>query len=189
MTKEAIRKIYKEKRAALSYGQREKMQDLLMIQFQKLPLDIPATIMSYQPFKNEFDPAYVIDFCRFKHPPLIEVMPLMLEENNQLQPIEVTEHTQYSLNKYGIAEPMDGTPIPIDSIDMVIVPLLAFDTSGHRVGYGKGYYDRFLALCKPDCIRLGFSFFDPIPSIEDVHALDVTLHMGITPEKSYIFTP
>ena len=63
----------------------------------------------------------------------------------------------------------------LKSIDMVLVPGLCFDGDGHRVGYGKGFYDRFLKTCRPDCIKIGLSYFEPVESIDDVHEGDVRL--------------
>ena len=45
-----------------------------------------------------------------------------------------------------------------DQIDVVFVPLLIFDKQGHRIGYGKGYYDRFLSKCKKDTIKVGLAW-------------------------------
>jgi 5-formyltetrahydrofolate cyclo-ligase len=64
---------------------------------------------------------------------------------------------------------------------MVLVPLLALDKSGHRVGYGKGFYDKFLAECRIRCQRIGISLFQPIDMIEDVGEDDITLTHCLTP--------
>ena len=65
--------------------------------------------------------------------------------------------------------------------------MLAFDTRGNRVGYGKGFYDRYLPACRPDCIKLGFSYFDPVDSVDDAHEFDVPLDLCITPNRTYVF--
>ena len=70
---------------------------------------------------------------------------------------------------------------------MVLVPLLAFDKLGHRVGYGKGYYDRFLAKCPPNCLRIGLSLFDPVERIDDVVPTDIRLNSCLTPVHTYVF--
>ena len=72
-------------------------------------------------------------------------------------------------------------------IEVVFVPLLTFDRQGHRVGYGKGYYDRFLAQCYNSTLRIGLSFFDPVTKIEDVDAHDIALDFAITPREVYTF--
>jgi 5-formyltetrahydrofolate cyclo-ligase len=65
---------------------------------------------------------------------------------------------------------------------VVFVPLLAYDKSGQRVGYGKGFYDTFLQQCKPNTVKIGLSFFAPEENIEDVSANDVALDYVVTPE-------
>ena len=96
------------------------------------------------------------------------------------------ENTTLKVSKYGIPEPISGIQINPEQIDVVFVPLLGFDQIGHRVGYGKGFYDRFLEKCNPEAIFVGLSFFEPEPKIsfEDT---DIPLHFCITPTKVYSF--
>ncbi|WP_205500295.1 5-formyltetrahydrofolate cyclo-ligase [Rufibacter psychrotolerans] len=98
-----------------------------------------------------------------------------------------TPDTQLQENKWGIPEPVNALPLPESEISTVLVPLLAFDLQGHRVGYGKGYYDRFLALLPQTSQKLGVSLFPPVERIDDVHAKDLTLDAVITPFQTYTF--
>jgi 5-formyltetrahydrofolate cyclo-ligase len=99
----------------------------------------------------------------------------------------LTDNTKLQKNKYGIPEPVDGIEVPPHKIDVVFVPLLAFDASGHRTGYGKGFYDRFLFECKPGVVKVGLSFFEAEDKIEDVNTTDIVLDYCITPDKVYSF--
>ncbi len=100
----------------------------------------------------------------------------------------LTDNTRLKKNDYGIPEPVDGIMVPDDKIDVVFVPLLAFDTTGHRSGYGKGFYDRFLANCKTDVIKIGLSFFEAEQEkISDVNPTDIILDYCVTPDKVYKF--
>ena len=99
----------------------------------------------------------------------------------------LTDNTKIKKNKYNIPEPVNGLPVPSATIDVVFVPLLAFDLSGNRVGYGKGFYDKFLAECKPETIKIGLSFFEAVSQIDDIFELDVKLDYCVTPEKVYRF--
>ena len=84
--------------------------------------------------------------------------------------------------------PVDGISVPVEKIDVVFIPLLAFDQKGHRVGYGKGFYDTFLARCRPRTLKVGLSLFEPeLGNIEDVHEKDIALDYGVTPNKVYTF--
>ena len=191
MRKEDIRVIYKEKRADLSLKLKSKMDDLLLIQFQKLLIDIPTLIMTYSPIKtlNEFDPQLITDYCYFKNPGQQLFYPVIIETNKRpkLASVIVDDETLFKSNKYGIDEPVDGIDMIPSEIDMVIVPLLSMDTMGNRVGYGKGYYDRFLKRCRKDCMKIGFSYFDPVDQIDDLNKFDVKLDYGITPNAAYQF--
>ena len=93
----------------------------------------------------------------------------------------------FEKNQYGIPEPTGGVAVRERDIDIVFIPLLAFDKSGNRVGYGKGYYDRFLSKCRKDVLKIGLSFFPPVDSIEDVDFFDKKLDFCITPERVYAF--
>ena len=99
----------------------------------------------------------------------------------------LTDNTKIKKNEYNIPEPVDGIEVPSSKIQVVFVPLLAFDTKGNRVGYGKGFYDQFLAECQPETIKIGLYFFEAENAITDVFEKDVRLDFCITPEKCYRF--
>ena len=93
----------------------------------------------------------------------------------------------FEANAFNTPEPTDNTEVEPQLLDLIIIPLLAFDEKGYRVGYGKGFYDRFLSRCKPGCIKVGVSWFPPIAAIEDKDEFDVPLDFCITPERVYVF--
>jgi 5-formyltetrahydrofolate cyclo-ligase len=99
----------------------------------------------------------------------------------------LTDSTKLAISAYGIPEPVDGIEVPSAKIDVVFVPLLGFDTKGHRIGYGKGFYDRFLAECKPDVIKIGLSFFEAEAQDIPHDATDIALDYCVTPERVYRF--
>ncbi|MDH7446165.1 5-formyltetrahydrofolate cyclo-ligase [Aquimarina sp. 2201CG14-23] len=108
-------------------------------------------------------------------------------KDNTLEHILLTDATVLKVNSWGIPEPIDGIPIPENKIQVVFVPLLAFDTKGNRVGYGKGFYDIFLAKCDSKTIKIGLSFFDPEKEISEVLPTDISLDYCITPSNIYTF--
>lgn len=99
----------------------------------------------------------------------------------------LTDNTKIKKNSYNVPEPVDGLEVPDAKIDVVFVPLLAYDKQGNRVGYGKGFYDNFLSKCKPETIKIGLSFFPPEEKIEDVSANDVKLDFCVTAEEIFEF--
>jgi 5-formyltetrahydrofolate cyclo-ligase len=99
----------------------------------------------------------------------------------------VTDNTKFQKNRYNIPEPIAALEVPVGKIEVVFVPLLAFDILGNRVGYGKGFYDNFLSECKPGTIKIGVSFFEAEAVFEDASKKDIQLNYCITPERIYRF--
>ena len=108
-------------------------------------------------------------------------------DTRTLQHFLLNDATTLKLNQHNIPEPVDGIEIDPSKIEVVFVPLLAYDQLGNRVGYGKGFYDKFLAQCKPSTLKIGLSFFNPEPSIADVSTADMPLDFCITPKNILTF--
>lgn len=190
MTKQEIRKLYKQKRVALSATDRLKLDDLLLIQLQRVSLDNNLqVVMSFWPLENhgEMNTHLYSRYLELTIPALKVTFPVTNALTNEMHAILVDDETEFVENSYGISEPEKGEEIAPGEIDLVFVPLLAFDQKGYRVGYGKGYYDRFLKNCRDDVTTIGFSYFDPVDKIEDIHQYDIPLNYCITPHKIYEF--
>lgn len=99
----------------------------------------------------------------------------------------LTDDTKIVKNSFNVPEPIDGLEVPVSKINVVFVPLLAYDKKGNRVGYGKGFYDQFLAKCDSKTIKIGVSFFLPEEVIDDVFTHDITLDYCVTPTATYSF--
>ena len=99
----------------------------------------------------------------------------------------LTDNTKFQKNEHNIYEPVDGLEVPNTKIEVVFVPLLAYDKKGNRVGYGKGFYDKFLSKCSEDVIKIGLSFFEPEDAIDDVSPTDIRLNYCITPNTIHSF--
>jgi len=99
----------------------------------------------------------------------------------------LTDNTRLMKNQFGIPEPVDGIEVPSNKIDVVFVPLFAFDNNGQRVGYGKGFYDRFLSECKQDVVTIGLSFFEAEEEAIEANTTDVPMDYCVTPLKVYSF--
>ena len=108
-------------------------------------------------------------------------------ETHSMTHFLLTDNTKIKVNDYGIPEPVDGIEVKPNKLDVVFIPLLAFDITGHRTGYGKGFYDRFLSKCRPDVVKIGLSLFEAEEKIEDVNPTDIVLDYCVTPEKVYSF--
>ena len=189
MLKAEARKIFREKRKELSYPQKSKLDDLLLIQFQKTNFPFLSVVLSYYPLeeKNEVNTFILTDYLQFRNPGLHIAYPKTSLTTGKMQAIVCEDEDEFEKNSYNILEPVKGESIDPTEIDLVLIPLLAYDKKGNRAGYGKGFYDRFLRLCRPGCIKAGLSFFDPVDSIDDAAEFDVPLNLCITPQKTYVF--
>lgn len=190
MLKKDIRKIYKDKRLQLSSSEKEKLDDLLLIQFQRLPLPYLQVLLSYWPIAstNEINTHTITDFIEFRNPGIRIAYPVTDFISHTMTAVLTDIDTEFSENMYQITEPIATEKIVPGLIDMVLVPLLGFDERGYRVGYGKGFYDKFLSECNENVLKVGLSYFEPIASIEDIDAHDIKLDHCITPDKIYNFT-
>ncbi len=108
-------------------------------------------------------------------------------KNFQMANFFLTPKTKLEVNDFGIPEPVNADIAHSKEIQVVIVPLLAFDEGGFRVGYGKGFYDKFLNCLEPHVVRIGLSFFGATDSIDNVEEWDEKLHFCVTPTKVYEF--
>lgn len=137
------------------------------------------------PEKNEVDTSFMLSILHGKDKNI--VLP-KVSGANDLKHFLLTDSTKLVASKWGVPEPVDGIEIPEEKIDVVIVPLLAFDKSGNRVGYGAGFYDNFLSKCKPNVIKVGLSLFEAEDDISDLDKNDIPLNYCVTPNTIYSFS-
>ena len=189
MLKKQARDIYREKRLALSIAESTKLDDLILIHFQSADLPFLNTLLSYWPIEenNEPNTHLATEFLRFRNPELKIAYPVADFATGTMIAVAVDIDTAFTKKNLNIFEPNDGTSVPVGEIDMVIVPLLIADQRGYRVGYGKGFYDKYLSECREDCIKVGLCYFEPIAAIEDCNEFDVPLNLCITPQTVYVF--
>ncbi|HEY2721671.1 MAG TPA: 5-formyltetrahydrofolate cyclo-ligase [Chitinophagaceae bacterium] len=189
MNKKEARAFYKQKRKELSGGERAKLDDLLLIQFQRLDLPHISHLLSYWPIEENNEPNTHLfnDYIEFINPAVRFLYPRSDFGKKELRAIEVNTDTAFEKTAWNIHEPMNGVVVDVIAIDMIFVPLLIFDKKGYRVGYGQGFYDKYLQRCEPGCIKIGFCYFDPIDEIGDTYEFDVPLNICITPNTIYVF--
>ena len=166
-----------------------KWDDLILIHFQTLDLPFLDYVLSFYPIDEyrEINSFILTDYLRFRNPGLHICYPKMMEGQTEMQAMICNADSVFESNAHGILEPLDTDAAAPQQIDLVIVPLLAFDENGIRVGYGKGYYDRYLKNCRQDCLKIGVSYFEAVPSIDDANEFDVPLDLCITPQRTYVF--
>ena len=191
MTKEELRKTYIEKRAALSEAEYSQLNfQLYQNFFANVDLSFIRVLHIFLPItsKKEVDTWLIIDRIKREYPHIRIAIPRLNSKTGGLENFYFEGLQQLATNTWGIQEPKQGIPTEPEKIDLVLVPLLAFDQSGHRVGYGKGYYDKLLASCKPACKKIGLSLFPPEEKIKGTNKLDVQLDQCITPSNVFQFS-
>ncbi|MBL0741553.1 5-formyltetrahydrofolate cyclo-ligase [Chryseolinea lacunae] len=190
MTKDALRKLYLQKRQALTEADYAQLNfQLYQNFFFNVDLSFINVLHTFLPLQKNKEPDtwIIVDRIRREFPHVRLVVPRIEASSGTLENIFFEGLHQIEKNKWDIPEPKQGVPAASEKIDMVLVPLLACDERGQRVGYGKGFYDKFLATCRPDCKTVGISFFEPVERIDDVNALDVPLQHCLTPTAFHTF--
>lgn len=134
---------------------------------------------------NEVDTALIYEKIWRDRPEIGTVAPRTDLLRGDLESVAFDRSTRWTENDWGIREPVGGEIVEAEKIDIVLVPLLCFDQNGHRVGYGKGMYDRFLAECRSVCLKVGLSFLPPVETITAISIADVRLDACITPDRIY----
>lgn len=189
MDKKAIRRDYLQKRMDLSPSQIEWSTEAILGKFREIRFESIAHMMSYFPMisRNEFDVGACELHILTLFPAAKIYWPRIDATNFSMSAHQLSDNAIFETNQYGIEEPVDGNLIGPEKLDLVFVPLVAFDRGGFRVGYGKGYYDRFLPHCKPGVMTIGFSFFEALDHIEGLDEFDVPLKFCISPTCIYEF--
>ena len=182
MTKTELRKIYKQKRQVLSTKDITELSELIFDNFKSnfnfegkaisifLPIDRFKEINTWELINNYSESYY-----------------LPVVKQNSLVHVKFESLTQLKLTDWGILEPQFGEQVNPELLDVVLIPLLAYDTNGNRVGYGKGFYDGFLKDCHPNCLFIGLSYFEPESDDIETIPTDIRLHYCITPNTIHKF--
>lgn len=189
MNKSEARIEYRTKRMKLTAAERSKLDDLMLIYFQGVELPFLQAVLTYWPIEenNEPNTHLFTGFLQFRNPSLELAYPKMNKGERNMDAILVNEDTPFIKGNFNVPEPVSDHIVSPESFDLVFVPLLACDKNGYRIGYGRGFYDQYLAQCRKDCIKVGLSYFEPIDEIEDKVEFDIPLDICITPRQAYVF--
>ncbi|MEN6349810.1 MAG: 5-formyltetrahydrofolate cyclo-ligase [Syntrophomonas sp.] len=146
------------------------------------PIKEARTVMGFFPINNEACLLTFLNNCLLDRRRVL--LPRMEGDGNIIA-VEFTGWEQTSTGKFGIREPL-GTEFAVGDIDVVLVPGLVFDKHGYRLGYGKGYYDRFLARPGIKAFKCGICY--EFQLVEDVfpHQNDIPVNRIITEESELV---
>ncbi|APD07178.1 5-formyltetrahydrofolate cyclo-ligase [Flavobacteriaceae bacterium UJ101] len=175
MEKSELRKQYKQKRKQLTEDEiRLRSLDLLR-QLKETDVFENQVFHIFLPIekRKEVFTWFFIEFLRMKGKTI--VVSKCDFKTTTLEHFRLDKDTILKENHYGVPEPIEAKRVMPKELDVVFVPLLISDSNKYRVGYGKGFYDRFLAECREDVRTIGLNFFEPIDHITDVNSYDVSL--------------
>lgn len=193
MHKQALREKYLLQRRQLSTAAvEERSRKLCQLFFQEFSLERIKQLHIFLPIqqKKEVNTWLFIHRLWEEHPQTGVVVSRTDWQNRRMEHFHLRKGALLAESKLGIPEPVDAPACPAEKIDLVLLPLLAFDLRGQRVGYGAGFYDRFLTECAPHTQKVGLSLFGPTEElISDTNEHDIPLDACITPEKVYFFSP
>lgn len=190
MTKRELRTLYLQKRNALSEAEYSQLTfKLYQNFFSAVDLSFIHTLHTFLPItsKKEVDTWLIIDRIKREFQHIRISIPKVNSQTGVFDSFYFEGLHQLATNEWGIQEPKQGIPTEPEKVDLVLMPLLAYDKKGHRVGYGKGFYDKFLATCRLDCKKIGLSLFEAEEKIKDANALDVKMDQCITPTGVILF--
>lgn len=183
MDKKEIRKIYINKRKTLSETEFESCTNAIVETAKELLKEIqPKSIHCFLAIKNkrEINTFEILNYCWSNA--IKTFIPISDFENNKMIFSSISRTTLLEINKWGIPEPKNGDSIAQDNPEVVFTPLLAYDKNGYRVGYGKGFYDRYFSEISSRPIIIGVSFFGPFEKLIPINQYDIPLNYCITPD-------
>lgn len=188
MNKSVIRKQQTARRLALTEAEVIELSAGLVRQFATLDFKNIHTLHLFLPIaeKKEPDTFLLIRWLKENHPQIKLIVPRADFKTSMMTHHVYPGEQELQKSLFNILEPVSDE-LHTGDIDMVLVPLLAFDDKGYRVGYGKGFYDRFLEGLKT--IKIGLSLFESVGTITDTHENDIRLDLCITPERIIRFNP
>ena len=179
-TKVQIRREIALKRKALDAGRVSQASSRIMDNLQRLDeFGRANTVALYKAIAGEVYPEPLFDICRDMGKRTC--IPVFMAQEGIYAFAEITSETLFKTGNYGIPEPITAAPMDRDSIDLMIVPGVAFDSTGNRLGRGGGYYDRLLAgfAGQKAAVAFDFQVYPRIPF--DKH--DISMDLIITETK------
>lgn len=164
-SKEDFRSYFLRKRRQLSEEEwSRRSASLLEEVFQQIDFSQYGVVHSFLPYPGSNEPdTFPILERLWAEQEVITTCPVMLE-NKQMEQRIYSAGARLTPNRHGIPEPLEEEVIAPSRTDLVLVPLAIADRKGQRIGYGGGYYDRFLAQCRSDCRKVGLLLTEPVDS-------------------------
>ena len=184
-TKAEVRLKLKERRFALSPEERTRCSEKIAETLEKLLAD-RKSILFYATKEPEVETLALME--RFLAAGKIISVPIIEKETRSLRLSRILSLSELKISTFHVPEPIGSEhPISADEIETILLPMVGFDRCCRRLGYGAGYYDRFLAA-HPDIERIGLAYSVQEEEIIPVDEYDLPVDMVVT-EKEVIRIP
>ncbi len=189
MDKSKWRAVYRKKRAELTESQRTDLAKKIGTQLSSVLTSSDRFIHLFLPIEkfNEVNTWLVKETVENQFSGINWLVSSTDFTEEKLLHFYLEKDTKIAINAFGIPEPVNAKGTDIKQLTTVLVPLLAIDKNGHRLGYGKGFYDRFLAECPKNCRTIGLSFFEPEETTFPTDSWDIPLQYCVTPNGVHSF--
>lgn len=185
MTKSELRTIYKSKRKQLSSDEVNEISLLISENLKSMPIWGNSNFHIFIPIlnQNEINTLIIIDYLFQLEKQVI--VPKV--EGDKMLSCLIDKNTEFELGNFNVPEPKFFQLFEPKNIDVIFMPMMICDQKGNRIGYGGGFYDRFLKECKKDIIKIGLNFFQPISKIDEVFDTDIPLNYCVTADEIVSF--
>ncbi len=155
--------------------------------FDEPVFDRARVVMIFLSMPNEIDTRPIALRCWQRQKTV--TAPLVHFEQRHMIPVVIRSlNDPMDTDERGLSNPVEGGPMPIEDIDLLIVPGLGFDPQGHRIGRGAGFYDRFLSQPGFRATTFGLSFDEQVVDTVPTQAHDVPLDGLITDRRTLRFS-
>lgn len=178
MTKPELRKHHQKLRGSMTMDEVLKKSDAIIASLIRLePFQKADVIFSYDAIGNEV----FLDYNKLKDYQI--ALPQVISPQ-EMAFRQISAESDYELGTYGVREPVNGIIVSPTKNSVILVPGSAFDMSGHRIGYGGGYYDRYMKA-HPDTLKIGVCFDHQMTKKIPSEAHDITVDLIITEKQTY----
>jgi len=185
MKKPELRKIYKAKRFQLNSTEIQQLSLKILENLKQMDIWDFSVYHIFLPItqNHEVNTFPIMDelFLQNKR--------ILVPKVNGLELInsEIQKDTEFEVGKFNTLEPKSFQSIQNQEIEVVFIPMMVCDKIGNRVGYGGGFYDRWLNQFEKMPVKIGLNFFPPVDSIQDTEEWDVRLDYSVTPDEIVSF--
>jgi 5-formyltetrahydrofolate cyclo-ligase len=170
----------REVRAAIPPIERERQEKEVERRLMELPrFETAGTVLIFLSTGSEVETAGIVDRLRERGSRVL--VPVV--EGDTMEAVELLPGAALVTSSFGIMTPANGRVVEPAEIDLVVTPGLAFDRNGRRLGFGGGYFDRFLPRLRSDCLIVAVAFHQQIIDEVPGGPLDVPVHVIVTDEE------